>query len=251
MKSDQRKNSSLDSIDRIHELRLTTKNKPSLRLYYLEIYKKYEECLKKCPSEGKILELGSGGSFIKEVIPEAITSDVLAYEGIDQVIDATKMPFPDQSLRVIFMSNVFHHIPDVEAFFNEATRCLVPGGRVFIVDPYAGCLSSLIYRYLHHEPFEPNAKEWKFQSKGPLSDANGALSYIVFQRDYARFQMQWTDLKMIRFEPHTPLRYWWMGGLKKWSLLPSWAFGFASTIDHLLIKISPNFASFVDIELIK
>lgn len=240
----------INEPDRIHKIRSLIQSKKSLRLYSLEIYQKYKLCLALCPKDGIVLELGSGGGFIKEVIPEALTSDILAYDGVDQVVDATQMPFPDQSLRAIFMSNVLHHIPDVEAFFKEATRTLKPGGRIFMVDQYTGWFSSLIYRNLHHEPFHPHAKEWRFNSSGALSGANGALACIVFERDLAQFKTKF-PLKLLRFEPHTPLRYWWMGGLKNWSLLPGVLFPFASFIDHLLIKISPKLASFVDIELVR
>ena len=250
MESDHRNQNPLDSTDRIHEIRSIIQKKASLRLYYLEIYQKYLNCLKHCPSNGIILELGSGGGFIKEIIPQAVTSDILPYEGIDLVVDATKMPFQNESISVIFMSNVFHHIPDVEAFFNEATRCLVPGGKILIIDQYCGWFSSIIYKNFHHENFNPKSKVWKFESNGPLSDANGALASIVFNRDLSRFHSLW-PLKVTRFEPHSPLRYWWMGGLKSWSLLPAWAFKFATTLDHFLVKISAGFASFVDIEIIK
>lgn len=240
----------IDQPDRIDYIRGLIENKKPLRQYYLEIYQRYLKCLENCPQEGKVLELGSGGGFLKKVIPDAITSDVLPYAGVDAIIDASLLPFPDQSLRAIFMSNVFHHIPDVDRFFREASRCLVPGGRIFMVDQYCGVLSSLIYRYLHHEPFDPNATTWKFVSSGPLSGANGALACIVFKRDLEFFHSHY-PLKMARFEPHSPLRYWLMGGLKKWSLLPSWMDSFARKLDQWLIRRSGELASFVDIELIR
>lgn len=240
----------LDHPERIIEIRQTIERKKPLKRIYLETYERYRDCLSRCPSDGLILELGSGGGFLKEVIPDAITSDVLAYDGVDQIVDATRMPFADQSLRAIFMSNVFHHIPDVDAFFKEAMRCLKPGGRILIMDQYCGWFSSFIYRYVHHEGFDPKVKDWKFESTGPLSGANGALACIVFQRDLAKFQLNYA-LKMVRFEPHSPFRYWWVGGLKSWSLLPAWLDPLAIFLDRLLVKCSREFASFVDIELVK
>ena len=239
----------LNSPDRIHEIRSRILDKKSLRLLYLEGYTKYKQSLALCPAGGIALELGSGGGFIKEVIPEATTSDLLPYEGVDQVVDACKMPLQDQSIRAIFMSNVFHHITDAEAFFQEATRCLVPGGRIFISDPYCGWFGSIIYRYIHHEPFDPNAREWKFQSTGPLSGANIALAGIVFERDLDLFKTRFPQLKLVKYEPNTPLRYWLSGGLKTWTLLPAWAFPLATWLDRFLVKLSPGFSSFVDIEI--
>jgi SAM-dependent methyltransferase len=239
----------LDDPERIHEIRSNIERKPALRALYTELYDKYEACLKNAPAEGLVLELGSGGGFIKQRLPFVITSDILPYTGVDQVIDAMKLPFPEASLRAVFLNNVLHHISDAEAFFKEATRCLVPGGRIFICEPYLSHLSRPIYKFLHHEPCDPSTRDWRFESKGPLSDANNALAWIIFKRDRDRFVKLFPELKVSRFEPHTPLRYWLSGGMKAWTLLPGWGFQCATAFDQLLIKISPEFASFVDIEL--
>ena len=207
--------------------------------------------MQSCPPVGIALELGSGAGFAKKIVPELVTSDVLPYQGIDQVIDGTSLPFPNQTLRLLCMMNVFHHIPDVGAFLSEAERCLVPGGRILIADQHVGPLCRPIFKYLHHEPFRPTAVNWKFESTGPLSDANGALAWMVFVRDLTEFEKQYPGLKLLRYQPHTPLRYWLAGGLKDWSLLPCWAFGLATAADRLLIGIYPDLGSFTFVELVK
>jgi len=241
----------LNDPDRLNDIRSLIHRKKFLKQFYEEIYNKFRDCLQRAPIDGIALELGSGAGFIKDIIPEIITSDVIPYKGIDKVVDATKMPFADEGLRAILMFDVFHHIRDVEAFFNEAHRCLKPGGRIFIVDEYAGLISYPIYKYLHHEPYNAKAKEWRFESKGPLSDANGALSWIVFQRDQKKFQSLFPGLKVVNYEPHSPLRYWIAGGLKKWALAGEKAFPLVTRVDRLLTKISPRFGSFVDIEIVR
>ncbi|MDR3491460.1 MAG: methyltransferase domain-containing protein [Gammaproteobacteria bacterium] len=240
----------LDSPDRFWEIRNTIKKKSALHYLYLEVYKKYLDCIKRSPS-GKIVEIGSGAGFVKELIPNIITTDIVAYSGIDKTLDATKMDFLDCSLSCICMFNVLHHIPNTPAFFQEALRCLAPGGRLFMVEPYPGWIGALVYRYLHHEPYDPHVKQWEFESKGPVSDANNALPYVIFERDIKKFRLLFPDFSIERFETHTPLRYWLAGGLKKWSLLPSWVFNFATWVDRKLIQISPKFGSFVNIELVK
>ena len=227
------------------------RRKGSLRRLYREIYQRYANCVSRSPAFGLVVELGSGGGFAKDVIPEIITSDTLPYEGVDQVIDAAGMPFPDESVRTICMTNVFHHIPDVEAFLREARRCLVPGGRVLIVDQHPGWISTPIYRRMHHEPFRMDADQWSFDTTGPLSGANGALTWIVFRRDRERFQALFPQLELVRYEPNSPIRYWLSGGLKPWSLLPSWAFGLATALDRALVAVAPETGSFVDVELMK
>jgi len=241
----------LDSHSRVSEIRAQIENKPSLKCLYQEIYKKYTECLSRCPNSGLALELGSGAGFAKQMVPELITSDILPYEGVDQVVDATQLPFEDQSIRFIGMVNVFHHIPDTERFLQEAQRCLLPGGCLFIVDQHPGYISTPILRFIHHEPFDARVKGWRFESSGPLSGANGALAWIVFVRDRNKFQQLFPKLRLVRYSPHTPLRYWLSGGLKPWNLLPSMAFQCATRMDRILTRISPSLGSFVDIEVVK
>jgi SAM-dependent methyltransferase len=239
----------LDDPSRIGDIRRTILSKPFLRRFYEEVYAHYAAALSRAPRDGIALELGSGGGFVKDVLPDVITSDTIAYDGVDRVVDATKMPFADGELRAILMMNVFHHIPDVEAFLHEAVRCLRPGGRVFIFDQHPGWISTPILSKAHHEPWRPDATEWQFASTGPLSGANGALAWIVFRRDRDRFERDFPQLRLERYEPGSPMRYWASGGLKKWSLLPGWAFGPATVVDRALTNLTPRLASFVEIEL--
>ncbi len=241
----------LDDPKRVEELRSLIQRKPGLRSYYLDTYRRYTDCLRRCPPEGIGLELGSGAGFVKDVIPDIVTSDTLPYSGVDRVIDATKMPFEDNTLKAIFMLNVFHHIPDVAAFLKEAERCLKPGGRLLIVDQHPGWIGWPIYRFLHHEGFDSKTKDWRFQSTGPLSGANGALAWIVFNRDRDKFRARFPALELVKYQPHTPLKYWLSGGLKRWSLLPKWGVDWVSRADKLLLKASREFGAFLDVEIVK
>lgn len=241
----------LNSPDRYEEIRRIVRKKGALRRLYLETYQKYLNCLSRCTPDGIVLEIGSGAGFAKEIIPQIMTSDVVSYPGVDLILDATKINFPDNSLSCICMFNVLHHIPNTPAFFNEALRCLAPGGRVCMVEPYPGWIGAWIYQYLHHEDYDPLVESWEFNSKGPVSDGNNALPYVIFQRDIEKFKQQFSSFSIVNFNPHTPLRYWLTGGLKSWSLLPTWAFSFFTWADQKLINISPKFGSFVDIELVK
>src|SRR5690349_8669467 len=71
------------------------------------------------PGQGTLLELGSGGSYLKDLEPAVVTSDVV--DGVaDMVVDGRALPFPDASVKALFLTHVFHHIPDVAAFLREA-----------------------------------------------------------------------------------------------------------------------------------
>jgi SAM-dependent methyltransferase len=242
---------SIDDPARGEQLRATILEKTALRAWYREVYGRYAECLARAPADGIALEIGSGGGFANEVIPGLVTSDVLPYEGVDQVVDATAMPFEDGSLRFIAMLNVFHHIPDSAAFLGEAQRCLMPGGRMLIVDEHPGLIGKPILKYLHHEPFDPEARDWRFDSTGPLSGANGAQAWIVFRRDRERLGREFPDLELVRYAPHTPLRYWLAGGLKRWTLIGRRGFSAATVVDRTLIRVSPDLGTFVDIEVVR
>lgn len=245
------KSADLNSPERFYEVQAILKRKVSLRSLYQDIYLKYIECIKRSPSAGVILEIGSGGGFAKEVVPHLITSDIIAYPNVDKVMDAAKMDFSENSIACICMFNVLHHLPDSPQFFREAIRCLAPKGRIFMTEPYAGWPSSWIYKYLHHENFDINIKNWEFDSHGPVSDANNALPTVIFERDKEKFHHLFPELEIVQFSPHMPFRYWLTGGLKKWSLLPLGTDKIIKWIDNILIQISHHFGSFVDIELVK
>ena len=241
----------VDDPARLQDLQRTIGRKPALRAFYRAVYERFAACLERCPPGGAALELGSGGGFCQELLPDVIASDLIAYENVDRVVDARELPFDPGSLRAILLFDVFHHIPDVERFLSEAVRCLMPGGRVLMVEPHRGLLSMPILRWLHHEPHDARARAWSFPSRGPLSSANTALPWIVFRRDRERFERLFPELQVVRYEPHSPLCYWLAGGLKPWSLLPGWAFGTASRLDALLTRLYPDLGSFVDIELVR
>lgn len=241
----------LDSASRAGELRQVILGKPSLRRLYAQFYDQYAACLARCPESGAVVEIGSGAGLAKEKVPELVTTDILPYATVDLCVDAMRLPFAQSSLKAIFLLNTLHHIPDIKLFFAEAQRCLVPNGRILIIDQYPGWLSYWIYRYLHHEPFVPDAREWSFATTGPLSGANGALCWMVFFRDRSLFAQRFRELQIHSITPHTPFCYWLTGGLKSWNLLPEPLFKLASTFDDTLAKALPGLSSFVSVELVR
>lgn len=235
-------------LDRYGAVRTVLRKKKSLTYFYREVYQEYIDVLKRCPPDGVCLEIGSGAGFAKEMIPDIVTSDIEPYNEIDQIIDGTQLPYQDKSLKMICMLNVFHHMADVAAFLNESQRCLAVGGRILIADQHIGVFSRYILKKLHDEPFNPDATEWPLE---PYSDANGALAWIVFVRDVERLESLFPNLRLVRYQTHSPLRYWLAGGLKNWNLLPGCFYGIAKAFDEFLLGISRDFGSFVYIEMVK
>ncbi len=233
----------VDDPQTTNQRRIIIESKPFLKKIYQEWYRRIEEHI---PSgEGYVVELGSGAGFMKECIPEVITTDVLAVEGVDwQLSPGGQLPVPDQSLRAIVMTDVLHHINEPRRFFTEAKRVVRPGGAIIMVEPWVTTWSSYIYRQLHSEPFLPEAKEWGFPCQGPLSGANGALPWILFHRDRDRFEREFPEWKIMNIEPMMPFVYLLSGGVSMRSFAPAWLYEFFRTCERGLAHLKCRPAMF-------
>lgn len=198
---------------------------------------------------GAVLEIGSGPGFLAELIPGLVTSEVFPCDGVRAVLDARRLPFADASLRAIVMTDVLHHVPDVGAFLHEAERALRPGGAILMVEPWNTPFASLVWRHLHHEPFEPRAGRWQLEPGGPLSSANSALPWIVFARDRDRFEREFPALQVRAVEPFMPLRYLVSGGISMRSLQPGWASAAWRGIEALLSPWRHRLGMFAKIDV--
>ena len=205
-------------------------SKSLLRHFYDSNYTFFKSEFNSVP-EGRFLELGSGAGYIKDFIPNCITSDVLTLPFNDMQVNALEMPFKDDELSGICMIDVFHHIPDVEKFLSEAQRTLKKGGKLLMVEPANTWWGRFIYQNFHHEPFIPEAKEWQLPDGGPMSVANGALPWIVFNRDLeSRTKIQFPNLKLVKNDVKFPLTYLLSGGLSYPQLLPKMIVQFLEVI---------------------
>lgn len=218
------------------------RKKPFLKKLYINWYTMLSEAIQSVPA-GEKLEIGSGAGFIKEVIPEVITSDVLDLPGIDKLLNGESLPYENKDLAAIVMVDTLHHIPNPASFFKEASRCLKKGGRIAMIEPANTVWGRFIYQKFHHEPFNPKG-EWTIPSTGPLSGANGALPWILFNRDRDKFCEDFPELTIKEIKYHTPLRYLLSGGVSMKSLVPSFCFGFLSAIDKILVALSKQTAMF-------
>lgn len=194
-----------------------------LRRIYEEWYSLLVEALP--AGGGSVLELGSGGGFLGRRIPELLTSEVFPLPDVRLILDGHALPFRRDSLRAIVMTNVLHHLGRPAAFFAEAGRCVRPGGAIAMVEPWVSGWSRLVYGHLHHEPFDPEAPEWEFSGGGPLSAANSALPWIVFERDRPRFERDYPMWRIEVTRPIMPLRYLVSGGVSSRPMMPAWTTG--------------------------
>ena len=206
--------------------------KPFLHAIYREWYTTLAASLPE--GSAPVLELGSGAGFCAEYIPGLITSDVFPCSNAQIVLDACALPFPENSLRALVMTNVLHHTHDVRRFFAEAVRCLLPGGKILMVEPWVTPWSSFVYRRLHHEDFAPNAAAWDISGHGPLSGANVALPWIVFDRDRQNFEREFPQLHIETIRPFLPFRYLLSGGVSLRSLAPGFTHGLWAGLERRL-----------------
>lgn len=207
-------------------------SKPFLKAIYGEWY---GILAREVPAgEGFAVEFGSGGGYAAQFIPGLVTSEVFASPGIQVVGNAQAMPFADGTLRAIVMTNVLHHMPKVRGFFAEATRCLRPGGKILMIEPWVTPWSRLIYKKFHEEPFDPEARDWEFAGNGPLSSANVALPWIVFARDEKRFRGEFPNLRVECVQAFLPFRYLVSGGVGMRSLMPGFTHRAWASLERLL-----------------
>lgn len=241
-----------DSPEAIAICRRTIDQKPFLRALYQDFYDVFiNQARQLAALQGKMVELGSGGGFLKKLLPEVVTSDVCAAPAIDQVISAEHLPFEDRSLKALFLMNVLHHVPDVEMFFREAERCLVPGGRIVMIEPHRSVWSQLFYKHLHYEAWDDRATDWKLPEGGRISRANNALPWIIFWRDRSRFEKSFPHLKILERHPHTATRYLVSGGLTYPAMVPAFSYPFFRWLDGLLDHVPTLFPIYQTVVLEK
>ena len=224
------------------------------KTFLRKIYQEWYEQISKALPEGEepILEVGSGAGFLNDYIPALISSDVLKCAGLSLVLDACQgLPFQEGSLRGIVFVNVFHHLPRPRLFLSEAIRCIRPGGMVVMIEPWLTPWSRLIYRYLHHEPIDPQATHWEIPASGPLSGANSAMPWIIFERDRRRFESLFPCLKIEGIKLLMPFRYLISGGVSLRSLMPGWTFGLFRLLEKIFQPWMKTWSMFALISLRK
>ncbi len=222
-------------------------SKPFLKAIYDEWYQILAAALP--PVEGQVLELGSGAGYCARFIPDLVTSEIAPCNGVRIALDARRLPFADQSLRAILMTNVLHHISDVNCFFADASRCLRPGGKILIIEPWITPWSRFVYCNFHNEPLRTDAADWSFAPAGPLSGANIAIPWIVFARDHDKFASRFPSLHIECIRPFLPFRYLVSGGVAMRSLMPGFTHRAWAWLEHRLQSQMPRLGLFAFISV--
>lgn len=239
----------LDSPERTIAHQKIIREKYFLRKLYEEWYTVFSSSISALPA-GKMIELGSGGGFLKEVIPSVLCTDILELPSNDLTFSALEMPFADNEISAIFMIDTFHHIPDSKLFLTEVNRVLKKDGMLIMIEPANSFWGRFIYRNFHHEPFEPSGN-WKIPPSGPMSGANGALPWIVFERDYEEFKRCFPNFSMEKIQYHTPFMYLISGGVSFKQVFPNFFYPVFRSVDKFLPLINKQFSMFTTITIRK
>lgn len=119
-----------------------------------------------------------------------------------------------------------------------------------MVEPWVTRWSSKIWP-LNGEPLRPDAAEWEFPAGGPLSGANGALPWILFERDRDRFSREFPMWHFRSIRLTMPFRYLLSGGVSMRTLMPGWSFGLWRTFERVFSPWMKFLAMYAQIVLVR
>jgi SAM-dependent methyltransferase len=156
--------------------------KPLLHILYGDFYRLIAKNLSTLPKR-KIVELGSGLGNIKEFIPDCIRTDLFPNPWIDQVENAYRLSFADESVSDLILTDVFHHLEFPGTALHELHRVLRKGGRVIMLEPCVSVLGILIYGAIHQEPV---ALTKKIQWLAPADWSPDNIDYYAAQGNATR-----------------------------------------------------------------
>jgi len=233
------------------------KNNHNLMLWYQELYQEVFKAVHDVDKK-RVLEIGSGSSPLKILFPNVITSDVLALDHIDIIFDchdiADLSEIPDHSIDVITLTNVLHHLRNPIYFLQCATKKLVKGGEIIMVEPYFSVLSYPIFKLLHHEPANFNIVHPVLSAvDGPLSSSNQAIPYMIFfsRPCWLGKLNNYYELDEMKFGFFTSLAYMVTGGISRNFPIPQQLYRPYLALDRFLASALPKlFASFFSVRLI-
>src|SRR5215468_2780974 len=221
----------------------------NLLFWYRELYR---DQFKDFPNPAVllILEVGSGTSPLKQFFSNVVTSDLLKLDYLDLVFDCHEIDkldtIKDNSLDVITVTNVLHHLKSPIAFLNRAASKLKSGGKVIATEPFFSLLSTLIFKYLHHEAVDFRISEPELgHLDGPLASANIALPWLIFFRNCEWLQRlnDKFDLTSFSARPFSALSYMVTGGISHRLPVPRFLYRMLFPVDLALSRRFPGFCA--------
>jgi len=224
------------------------KNK-NLLYWYQELYRLQFSGIRDIEHK-VVLEIGSGTSPLKLFYPRVLTSDCMDLDYLDYRLDFCRIDeyplIPKESLDVITMTNVLHHLrTPVEALI-KAREKLKKGGIIIMAEPYYSTVSHIIYRFFHPEPSDFSGKTSALKDvHGPLLSANMAIPFRLFfkEKGWADALRQYYDFSAQKSFYYTGLSYMVTGGISHNFHIPEAVYRRLFKIDKVLAYKFPKIIS--------
>lgn len=151
------------------------------KLPWRKLYLQYEvDYLKNFVNkESQILEVGCGTGIFADSVYHQITKNIVGLDissdnlkiaklkgrKFKKVLsDADNMPFSDNSFDLLVYNAVLHHLPDLKNSLKEAYRVVKPGGYIFLTEPNAKSIGTILGAIYKPERI---GKFIKFRKKTP------------------------------------------------------------------------------------
>ena len=198
------------------------RRKPALRAIYGHWY---AQCVGALAKHQPTVEVGCGSGNFKAFYPKVIATDVLMDTGADAVADAMALPLRRDKVGNIVAFDVIHHLQRPLKFLSQAIAALKPGGRLVLCEPAMSPWSRFVFRYFHHEGFNPSWPLFELDNRPPDSDpdhsfSNQAIPEILFWRQRERTLAELGPCKMVEAQKFGFLLYPLSGGFSAHSFLP-------------------------------
>jgi SAM-dependent methyltransferase len=211
--------------------------KPILRRVYNDEF--FARLLAFRKPSGLSIEVGAGPGFFKQFAPDILSTDLIWCPWLDAIADAQQLPLQTASVANIFGLDMLHHLATPMTFLNEASRVLIPAGRLILVEPWITPFSYFLFRFLHQERCDLSETPWLSSPRGAIPekmafDGNQAIPYLLFgPRHRSSTLNSLPDLKLIALEPFCLFAYLLSGGFKPMNLLPEFLYPALSTFERV------------------
>lgn len=221
--------------------------------------KRYEWMNTELKTTQKIIEVGAGAGFSKLYLNESIIlTDAVKSPWIDLVVDATNMPFENDSVDVIIASHTIHHFYSPMKFFLECQRVLKPGGKILISEIYTSLSLRTLLKIMKHEGYSYNVNVFSEESICNDPDdcwsANCAIPELLF-KNTDEFHSNFKKLTVRNKRYSEFLVFPLSGGVISKIKIPRISFNLLKLIDlldKLLISFSKStFAMGINLIIIK